>query len=67
MGAQWSQSEDMLLCSIIHEFGNNYHLAAEILGGTNRMQGLFRRHDACRAGYLSRTVLPLDPSPLAAL
>ena len=45
----WTDAEDRLLCAIVHEFGSNWFLVADVLSASCAMQGIYR----------SPTTLPL--------
>ena len=38
----WSEAEDRLLCAIVHEFGSNWFLVADVLSASCAMQGICR-------------------------
>ena len=52
----WSEAEDRLLCAIVHEFGSNWFLVADVLSGSCAMQGIYRSPHTCRYRFRSLTV-----------
>ena len=44
----WSAGEDKLLFAIIHEFGENWALVADVLGSSSSLQGVSRSRSQCR-------------------
>ena len=44
----WSPAEDKLLFAIVHEFGDNWALVADVLGSSSSLQGLCRSRVQCR-------------------
>ncbi len=52
----WSEAEDRLLCAIVHEFGSNWFLVADVLSASCAMQGICRSPHTCRYRFRSLTV-----------
>ena len=44
----WSPGEDKLLFAIIHEFGENWALLADVLGSSSSLQGVCRSRLQCK-------------------
>ena len=59
--APWSSGEEMLLCAVVHEFGSNWALVADVLAASASMSGVFRPRDACRFRFRTLTV-HVEPS-----
>ena len=47
-GLAWSAGEDTLLCCIVHEFGSNWRLVADIFATSCAMSGNYRSALQCR-------------------
>jgi Myb-like DNA-binding domain len=43
----WTKEEDELLAAVVHEFGENYRLVAEVLSPTAAITGTYRNFKAC--------------------
>jgi len=54
----WSDAEDRLLCAIVHEFGSNWFLVADVLSASCAMQGIYRSPTTCRYRFRNLTVSP---------
>ena len=54
----WSDAEDRLLCAIVHEFGSNWFLVADVLSASCAMQGIYRSPTTCRYRFRNLTVRP---------
>ena len=52
----WSDAEDRLLCAIVHEFGSNWFLVADVLSASCAMQGIYRSPTTCRYRFRNLTV-----------
>lgn len=57
----WTQAEDNLLCSIIHEFGTNWRLVADILSTSCAMSGIFRNSGQCCGRFQELAVRTTAP------
>jgi hypothetical protein len=53
----WSEAEDRLLCAIVHEFGSNWYLVADVLSSSCTMQGIYRSPGTCRYRFRSLTTV----------
>ena len=51
----WSEAEDRLLAAVVHEFGSNWVLVADVLSASCAMQGVCRSPRACRHRFRSLT------------
>ena len=60
----WSQNDDNLLVAIVTEFGQTWHLVADVLRSMHSMTGVFRRWDACKQRYIQiqKAYLPVSHS-----
>ncbi|CAL5224932.1 g7701 [Coccomyxa viridis] len=68
----WSDAEDRLLCAIVHEFGSNWFLVADVLSASCAMQGIYRSPTTCRYRFRNLTAthgqgVELEPSEEMAL
>ena len=52
----WTDAEDRLLCAIVHEFGSNWFLVADVLSASCAMQGIYRSPTTCRYRFRNLTV-----------
>lgn len=52
----WSPEEERLLCAIVHEFGSNWFLVADVLAASCSMQGIYRSPHNCRQRFRAITV-----------
>lgn len=52
----WSAEEERLLCAIVHEFGSNWYLVADVLAASCSMQGIYRSPGNCRYRFRAITV-----------
>ncbi len=52
----WSPEEERLLCAIVHEFGSNWFLVADVLATSCAMQGIYRSPGSCRYRFRAITV-----------
>ena len=61
----WTDAEDRLLCAIVHEFGSNWFLVADVLSASCAMQGIYRSPTTCRYRFRNLTVslAACSPSP----
>ncbi len=61
----WSQLDDNLLCSIVHEFGSNWRLVADIFAMSCTLSGIHRSAAQCLKRFRELAVgfLPAKPSP----
>lgn len=57
----WSEAEDRLLCAIVHEFGSNWFLVADVLSASCAMQGIYRSPTTCRYRFRNLTVSCYGP------
>ncbi|CAL8472359.1 g11902 [Coccomyxa elongata] len=69
----WSPEEERLLCAIVHEFGSNWFLVADVLATSCSMQGIYRSPGSCRYRFRAITTSgqgdaePTEESALAAM
>ena len=47
----WTVAEDQVLCAIVHEFGSNWAIVADVLGSTYTIRGIYRRPHSCRQRF----------------
>lgn len=52
----WTSDEERLLCAIVHEFGSNWYLVADVLAASCSMQGIYRSPYNCRQKFRAITV-----------
>lgn len=43
----WTVQEDRLLCAVVHEFGSNWLLVADVLASSTHLQGIYRKPKQC--------------------
>lgn len=55
----WSQLDDNLLCSIVHEFGSNWRLVADIFALSCTLSGIHRSAAQCLKRFRELAVSPL--------
>ena len=58
-GLPWTNLEDHLLCSIVHEFGVNWRLVADVFATSSAMAGIFRSPLQCRWRFKELAVRPM--------
>mmetsp|Transcript_12681 Transcript_12681/g.32615 ORF Transcript_12681/g.32615 Transcript_12681/m.32615 type:complete len:876 (-) Transcript_12681:141-2768(-) len=56
----WTAQEDQLLFAIVHEFGANWVLVADVLSSGSALQGVFRRPDQCKSRWKALTQQTAD-------
>ena len=54
----WTAEEDKLLHAIVHEFGGNWALVADVMGSSTALQGIARSRTACKDRYKEIQVRP---------
>ncbi|KAK9905730.1 hypothetical protein WJX75_005313 [Coccomyxa subellipsoidea] len=52
----WTSEEERLLCAIVHEFGSNWYLVADVLAASCSMQGIYRSPYNCRQKFRAITM-----------
>ena len=57
----WTKEEDELLAAVVHEFGENYRLVAEVLSPTAAITGTYRNFKACAERF--KKLVVRRPSP----
>ena len=50
-GVEWEAFEEELLAAVVHEFGTNWQLVADVLAGASALSGFLRTAKACRDRY----------------
>lgn len=50
-GVEWESFEDELLAAVVHEFGVNWQLVADVLAGASSLCGFQRTAKACCERY----------------
>ena len=60
----WTKEEDELLAAVVHEFGENYRLVAEVLSPTAAITGTYRNFKACAERFKKLVVRRPCPSHL---
>ncbi len=68
----WTVQEDRLLCAVVHEFGSNWLLVADVLASSTHLQGIYRKPKQCAERFKQLSVsaqctptsLPWKPSTL---
>ena len=58
----WSQLDDNLLCSIVHEFGSNWRLVADIFAMSCSLSGIHRSATQCLKRFRELAVRLQHPS-----
>ena len=68
----WTVQEDRLLCAVVHEFGSNWLLVADVLASSTHLQGIYRKPKQCAerfkqlsvSGQCIPTSSPCEPTKL---
>lgn len=59
----WDKDDDTLLLSIIHEFGQNWRLVADIFAVACKLSGVHRNAEMCKNRFHVLAVSPPPPNP----
>ena len=52
----WTVQEDRLLCAVVHEFGSNWLLVADVLASSTHLQGIYRKPKQCAERFKQLSV-----------
>mmetsp|Transcript_39746 Transcript_39746/g.112786 ORF Transcript_39746/g.112786 Transcript_39746/m.112786 type:complete len:1021 (+) Transcript_39746:660-3722(+) len=59
---EWTAQEDQLLCAIVHEFGQNWALVADVFSKASPVPGVYRKSEHCKLRHRTLTTPRQDGS-----